>query len=360
MKKMMKTAMMGAVGLLVGATASAGLPANVIYRNDFTTRESAGAIPRVGETYEATPYPTKSSWLHPYLIDSNVKAAAADCLALYGYYGYTSFASSYWINSGDSRPVYDGWFQPNFSTGSSGNDNLFRHTACLYMDVAADGTANPCFRFGYNPNSGATRTGIALKSLHNVFTNGQLRIQADIKVPGKWSANNAQFWVFPVYDKYMSIEVWGGVPTVVTNATPGMFGCRSGGDLTKPYLQYWNANGNVQFGNNYSGDNRMLWSRYTVTYDLDTGKMTGTCYGLSEWADIDVYTNVTEYSAFPHPTFDTVPNNLKSYTNVGQGKFFIGCASVADLANIWAERGGFPASARMSAMSGRRRTKEPT
>ena len=26
------------------------MPSNVIYRNDFTTRESAGAIPRLGET----------------------------------------------------------------------------------------------------------------------------------------------------------------------------------------------------------------------------------------------------------------------------------------------------------------------
>ena len=342
MKMVVQTAVIGTVGLLVGATAIAALPSNVIYRNDFTTRESAAAIPRLGETYEATPYPTKSGWLHPYLTEGNVKAAAAECLALNGYYGYTSFAASYWINSGDSRPVYDGWFQPNFSTGTSGSaNNLFRHTACLYMDLSADGTPNPCFRFGYNPGSNARRTGIALKSLHNVFTNGQLKIQVDIKVPGKWSANNAQFWVFPVHDKFMSIEAWGGVPTTITNgATLGMFGCRSGGDLTKPYLQYWNAKGNTQFGNNYSGSTRMLWSRYTVTYDLDTGKMTGTCQGLDSWMGVDVYTNVIEYSAVAHPTFDTVPNSLKSYTNVGQGYFFLGCASAADLPLIWAERGG--------------------
>ena len=330
-----------AVTALVGATWAA-LPSDVIYSNDFTTRESAGAIPRLGETYEATPYRTNSGWLHPYLTDGNVRAAAAECLSLNGYYGYTSFAASYWVNSGDSRPSYDGWFQPNFSTGtSSGNDNLFRHTACLYMDVAEDGTANPCFRFGYNPGSGARRTGIALKSLHNVFTNGQLQIQVDVKMPGKWSANNAQFWVFPVHDKFMSIEAWGGVPTAITNgATLGMFGCRSGGDLTKPYLQYWNAHGNTQFGNNYSGSKRMIWSRYTVTYDLDTGKMTGTCQGLDAWIEADIYTNVTKYSAIAHPTFDTVPNSLKTYTNVGQEHFFLGCASVADLARIWSERGG--------------------
>jgi len=65
----MKKSVCFVAGMLAGS-AWAALPSNVIYRNDFTTRESAEAIPRIGETYEATPYPTKSSWLHPYLIDS--------------------------------------------------------------------------------------------------------------------------------------------------------------------------------------------------------------------------------------------------------------------------------------------------
>jgi len=313
------------------------LPDNVIYRNDFTTRESASAIPRIGETYTATPYPETSKRLYTYLNTAAIIEASTPCFLLNGYHGYLNFMPSYRSDIGDSRPSYDGWFQPDFSKGSAtSSDNLFRHTAVLYYD-----NSNPCFRFVYPGGTSAQRTGIALKSLRNTFTNGQLRIQVDIKVPGEWSKNDAQFWVFPVYDKYMSIEAWGGDPTVITNGvTPGMFGCRSGDNLTRPYLQYWNAKGNTQFGNNYDGNNRMLWSRYTVTYDLDTGRMSGTCESLSEWVSLDVATNVTDYSAVAHPTFDSVPNDLRTNAKVGENNYFIGVASAADMADILAERGG--------------------
>ena len=176
MKKVLQTAVMGTVGLLVGATASADLPSNVIYRNDFTTRESAAAIPRLGETYEATPYPATTAKLYPYLDTTAIKNVTAANLALNGFYGYDNFLASYWSNVGDSRPSYDGWFQPYFSKGvANGYDALFLHTGTIYQETDADGNVNPCFRFYYSPNSGATRTGTALKSLHNVFTNGQLR-----------------------------------------------------------------------------------------------------------------------------------------------------------------------------------------
>ena len=45
----MKKSVCFVAGMLAGS-AWAALPSNVIYRNDFTTRESAEAIPRLGET----------------------------------------------------------------------------------------------------------------------------------------------------------------------------------------------------------------------------------------------------------------------------------------------------------------------
>ena len=45
----MKKSVCFVAGMLAGS-AWAALPSNVIYRNDFTTRESAEAIPRIGET----------------------------------------------------------------------------------------------------------------------------------------------------------------------------------------------------------------------------------------------------------------------------------------------------------------------
>ena len=44
----MKKSVCFVAGMLAGS-AWAALPSNVIYRNDFTTRESAEAIPRLGE-----------------------------------------------------------------------------------------------------------------------------------------------------------------------------------------------------------------------------------------------------------------------------------------------------------------------
>ena len=48
-----------ACAMLLGSLAAmAELPEGVIYRNDFTTRESAGAIPEPGVWHEAQPYPS--------------------------------------------------------------------------------------------------------------------------------------------------------------------------------------------------------------------------------------------------------------------------------------------------------------
>ncbi|MBR0506137.1 MAG: hypothetical protein IJJ84_12090, partial [Kiritimatiellae bacterium] len=108
-------------------TASAALPSDVIYRNDFTTRESVAAIPRVGETYEATPYPAKTSLLHAYLgVDSFNKYARPEFTPA-GIWTYPDFSALYCVNAGDLRPSYDGWFQPNFSKGTATNaDSLYR------------------------------------------------------------------------------------------------------------------------------------------------------------------------------------------------------------------------------------------
>lgn len=347
MKIVVQTAVMGTVGLLVGATASAGLPANVIYRNDFTTRESAAAIPRVGETYEATPYPTTNAKIYQYLDTTAIKNASVANRALNGFYGYDNFLASYWSNVGDSRPSYDGWFQPYFSKGTAGSyDLLFLHTGTVYQEVDADGNVNPCFRFYYSPNSEATRTGTALKSLHNIFTNGQLRIQVDLKMP-LWLTQQAHFWMFPVFDKYMDIEAWEGT-SQLANCAPGLFGVRSGGDVTRPYPLYYDSrkkvDGTTQLSNTYNVDaknninDRVPWIRYVVTYDLDTGKFSGRWDALTPWVSTMVLSNATEYAALPHPTFTNEVLTIKSssFSNAS----WINSPAVTDLPALWAEKGG--------------------
>ena len=341
MKKLMMIGVAAVASFAIAFAAGATLPSNVIYSNDFAVRESAGAIPRIGETYTATPYPATSSRLYPYHDTAVNNYVSENCLTLLGYHGWLDFSPVYYAESngtGTSRPSIDGWFQPYFSKGTATSfDNLFHHTGTLYVD-----NGNPCFRFAYQPASTATRTGIALKSIHNVFTNGQLRIQVDFKMP-HWSSqsNGAQFWMFPVYDRYMDIETWGGA-IKMPECSPALFGLRSGADLTRPYLQCWTARGNEQFGNNYGStdnDYRIPWMRYVMTYDLDQGKVSGTEYAISDWVHLDVYTNVASYCAIEHPTFDTATNTIKTQT-VANSQYFVNCDSSTDMASFLAERGG--------------------
>ena len=331
---------------LGGDAVSAALPSYILYRNDFTVRESACPIPRIGETYTATPYPTTTKKLYPYLDTPAINSASAPCMALYGYFGYLNFLASYWSNVGDSRPSYDGWFQPNFTKGpigssSSERDYMFLHTGTVYQETDANGNVNPCFRFYYSPESAATRTGTALKSLHNVFTNGQLRIQVDLKMP-LWANGGVQFWVFPVYDKYMDIEAWQGT-SQLQNCSPGLFGVRSGADFTKPYPQYYDARkkadgSTTQLNNTYDGQNRIPWIRYVVTYDLDSGKFSGQWDALTPVVSTAVVSNAEEYAALPHPTFDTEPTGFRHIT-FSNAAWIDNCGT-AGLPALWAEKGG--------------------
>lgn len=321
--------------------ASAELPEGVIYRNDFTTRESSGAIPRLGETYTAQPYSTSNKKLYPYRDTALITKYASLGLELNGVYSYLNFAPMYCADVGDSRPSYDGWFEPYFAVGkATSSDNLFLHSGTVYYEPDAEGKSNPCFRYYYSPGSSATRTGLSLKSLHNVFTNGQLKLQFDLKF-AMLNKSSKQFWVFPVYDKYMDIEAWGGT-IQVANASPGLVGFRSGTDRTKPYPQYYDSqkklDGTTQLGNTYSGGNRTLWGRYEVTYDLDSGKFSGGWKALYGYVSADVWSNATACAQHPHPTFETeIPESPVKSSSFSK-KSWLGAPT--DLPALWAEKGG--------------------
>ncbi len=126
--------------------AFADLPEGVIYRNDFTTRESAGAIPRLGEWYEATPYPTaKTRMIYDYTDEDEFKSYGALGLAMNGTYSYLNFAPFYagYIDKTDNRPSYDGWFQPYFTKGTATSADAFYHQRAAV--TRQDG--NPAFYF---------------------------------------------------------------------------------------------------------------------------------------------------------------------------------------------------------------------
>ena len=143
-----------------------------IYRNDFTVRMSAAPLPATNVWHEATPYRT-SNGLVAFRPTTGDGLAAYEQLSSRGaYYNSAVYAS---------RPVVDGWFIPFFNYRSAytlfndvdkcaiGTDGAYKHSPVIVFDKG-----NPALTFAYG--STARRAGVILHSLHNSFTNGQLRI----------------------------------------------------------------------------------------------------------------------------------------------------------------------------------------
>ena len=351
-----------ALSAAVAAVADSGA---VVYRNDFTTRTSQEPIPALGVWHEASPYRTTTGGIcvRP---TTDTGAATYEQLANRGaYYSDNIYAS---------RPSIDGWVMPFFNydeaytlfddvytKASQLDDNkktkittggAFKLTAGLLMDGD-----NPCFSWLFGGTT--RRAGVVINSLHNEFTNGQLRVQVDMRAPESWAGGYAYVRVFPVFDKYMDILAWNGswcdrdkaqlANASITNSpvTPGKFGIRSTAGIianeenrTRSYPQYYdkrNLNtGTTQLGNNYATEFN-YWHRFVITYDLDTAHFGGEVYRIK--------------NAVGHPTFETElvsanlvarSDNPKRFTNA----LWQNCETNAageltmPLADLWREKGG--------------------
>ena len=283
--------------LLVVATGIAtSVFADVFYQNDFTTRISQEPIPAYGVVREAQPYPAKSAYLcnRPHGGAGTYDAAS---LATY----FNSGADS----SGFNRPNVDGWFLPYFN-------NVQKLAPRYLIPSNSEGYADtPVFTWSYGFSSN-DRYGYAITPLHNEFTNGQLRIQVDLKAPIHWEVPLSWFKVFPVYRKYMDILAWNN-SQCDTLVTPGKFGFRATGgskvdDLFKTFPQYYdsrNLSGSTtQCGNNYSPSYN-YWYRFIVTYDLDAKTFFGDLYKLDSilgggCPTLETETPVTPTISFGH------------------------------------------------------------
>ena len=113
---------------------------NVIYQNDFTTRESAQPIPTYGVVHQAQPYALEKTMLC-FLPEATTgfRGNGADAvarMALRESYTYSNV-------TGINRPNYDGWFTPYFIKPSNTQFKIF-------PTVVKD-NGNPCFTW-YHPN----------------------------------------------------------------------------------------------------------------------------------------------------------------------------------------------------------------
>ena len=290
---------------LVTALAALAATAGDLYVNDFATRTSKGPIPAIGVWQEAQPYPNAFRFICNRPSANNGSIDFAN-LASY-------FSTS--INVGD-RASCDGWFVPYF-IGANGGDGrkLVPRYVSSKPTSAGDQfyTDSDCFSWTYG-NSDARR-GIAVHGIHNEFTNGQLRLQIDMKAPVTWAARGGRVRVFPVYRKYMDILAWEGTRNENSaNVTPGgvaIRGAASGStsSLARSYPFRFNSSTSTgtQMGNNDSGkftdddsDGKTnYWFRYIVTYDLGNNTFGGEIYRFSK--------------AKGYPSFATDPSDVTPY-----------------------------------------------
>ena len=351
------------VAVVVLGGCGAVLGDGISYRNDFTTRTSSGTIPELGVWHEATPYPASGQ-----IIDYNdpSKAAAlarhAYGFELYGVHRYVFFHDYFLqsVNSGGDRSTHDGWFHPLWRSGTASSESggysaLWQHR----FGVNASVPENPCGWFYYD--TATERQGYVLQSLHNNFTNGQLKIQVDIRAPYQWRKSNVRhFVVHPVYDRFMHAEAWNGaLPT--DSVTPGYFGIRCGataGREHRTYPMYYDASkvsdgSSTQVGNNYSGkttpdaaEKNLYWMRFEVTYDLDTARFSGGWKSLdTAWVGSGWNTagHLNGFLNLPRPTFDTPTSTLrsKSFANA----LWVDCETnksgqlTTDMSAHWAKNG---------------------
>lgn len=277
-------------------TAAASALAGDIYVNDFATRTSQKPIPEYGIKLEAEPFPTSGGDIW-FANRPSGSAGSYDAASLATYFSETPFG-------GYGRPSLDGWVIPYYN-------NTTKLVPRYRHPFEGGLLENPVFTWSYGSSN--PQTGCILQPIHNEFTNGQLRIQVDMKAPLKWvrakvsGANEpvSTLKLFPVYRKYMDILAWGG-DLCDTVASPGKFGLRSSGNVDdasclRSFPQYWdtrnNDGGTTQLGNNDNNKNgpTNYWYRFIVTYDLDNSTFSGETYRFLE--------------AKGHPTFKTIPSD---------------------------------------------------
>ena len=183
---------MKTTSIIAAATAALSVAAiaDDLYFNDFATRTSKDPIPATGVWQTAQPYPAAGGdvWL---ACRPSGSASTFDFTSLATY-----FATG--TTGGYGRPGLDGWFTPWITN--------YKLVPRVYGGTAAGSAAeNRVFTWSYG--SETVQHGYVLQSLHNEFTNGLLRIQADMKAATSWvrpssiGSKVSTIKVFPVYRK---------------------------------------------------------------------------------------------------------------------------------------------------------------
>ena len=285
---------MAVIVLFVAMSGSLAEADDLIYCNDFSTRESSNPIPAYGVKHEAQPYALEKTPLC-FVPEASTGYSGNDTTAVARMGNPAAYTAK--AVSGTDRPNYDGWFTPYFIKASSTQFKIF---PTLIKDCG-----DPAFTW-YQPNRTAASAGVTLHPIHNVFTNGLLQMQVDMYTPETWLDKTALYYVrvFPVTEQHMDISAWNGANSTTT--IPGRFGLQCAANSGNNYYDdsYFSKvyhSSSVQMGYSGRSNDRRKWVRFLMTYDLDKSTVTGCVYTLAA--------NVG------HPTFASVSGNASTFWN---------------------------------------------
>ena len=244
MIKLQRYYMAAAVALVAGVAFAID-----VYRNDFSTRTSEGALPG-------------ARWMsYDYIQSRN----------LYYNYGVSEgLPKVFWSRKTEYQ---DGWAKARMDSETMQSPPGFG----LATDLDHGSADNPFALF----RSSTSRSGCAIQTLHNEFTNGTIRFEIDIRRPSVWATSSVETHTVRamlVYRKYMD-PVW----NVGVNNTqyPVMFGAAWDGGSAKNRLALHrtDTNGVKTVFNPGAASGYVCtdnWYRWRVFVDLDNQRCT--CY----------------------------------------------------------------------------------
>ena len=237
-------------GVCAAAVAAGAALADDVYRNDFTARTSAAALP--GDRWMSYDYdPT--------------------CTLYTNYSSNEEPPNACWKKEYEFQ---DGWAKACMDSGTMDSPPGFA--------VATDPVHGSSDNYFALFRSSTARSGCAIHPFHNEFTNGTIRFEIDIRRPSVWGNADVKAHAARavlVYRKYMD-PVWN---TGLSNTkVPCLFGAYWGGtDENRLEFQYYSREeGQVKVlypGKN--GDNYVCsdhWYRWRVYVNLDEQRVN--CY----------------------------------------------------------------------------------
>ena len=251
------------IGSIILASAT-----TLLYQNDFSTRTSAE--------------PLGSAWA-VYKYDKGGPVA-------YDYSATTSF--NYYKDvypwqgtASGTVPIsqQDGWVKAR-SGYVDINRHVLNHIGSYVTDEADPALVLSNKDFGDSDDAKALgHDAIIYHPLRNIFTNGVLRVQFDIRQPGKRANNNLYSWLRLCCDKQIMNR------SLLTDVFPIELGL-SAQVLSGAWLADGWADGKRGFRNFQKTANDLYWYRYCMTCDLESQTSAFEVYELGESrVDMDVY-----------------------------------------------------------------------